>query len=99
MNNQKPTIEQVILLLLLIIGTTFAQAAVFAILFNWFVADTFGIPSISYAESFGGMLIVAFVKYRYSKEVRTPAETLNAIGQLYCFYFLTLVIGYVVTLF
>lgn len=65
--------QSVVLLILMIFGILF-NALVFQNLFEWFIADTFNIATISYLQSFGLLLLVSFFRSKKIPEDREPFE-------------------------
>lgn len=71
----------VVLGLLFLPLTTTLYGATLAKLWEWFIADTFGVLALSTAEAVGVSLVVTFVTYQYDAVNRDDdADPLEKLG-------------------
>jgi len=91
--------ETITILVLSLIGTFFA-GVVFQDIYGWFVADTFNITPITYAQALGLMLFLKFFKNVHrDKDNKTFDENLESVIFAYAYYLLMWGLGFAVSLF
>lgn len=87
--------------IILAIGTWFFGGFTFMTLWAWFVASTFGIAVLSYAQSLGLLLVLSFFKAKHTAtDDDNSAEKLIAVSVGFStFYGLLLGFGAIIKLF